>query len=83
MGTNSHLPPPPPLAEIAVREPIALFLDFDGTLVPIASGPDTIRVPPGLADTLDALSRRLSGRLALISGRSLEDLAGHIGTPAI
>lgn len=83
MGHQSELLPPPPLAEIVAKGPVALFLDFDGTLVPIASGPDEIVVPADIADTLEALSLRLSGRLALISGRSLEDLAWHIGTPPI
>lgn len=63
--------------------PAALFLDFDGTLVPIASGPDRIEVPPNLATMLEGLSHRLSGRLAVISGRSLEDLARHLGSPHI
>ncbi|MGB3377527.1 MAG: trehalose-phosphatase [Allopontixanthobacter sediminis] len=83
MGYTSHLLPPPSLAELTAARPVALFLDFDGTLIPIASGPDTIVVPPDLPDTLAALSKRLAGRLALISGRSLEDLAQYLGNPPI
>lgn len=52
----------------------ALFLDFDGTLVELASRPETVEVPPDLANTLAALSRQLNGALALVSGRPLRDL---------
>ena len=83
MGHQTDLLPPPSLAEIMASGPVAVFLDFDGTLVPIASGPDRIEVPSNLANTLEALSHHLSGRLALISGRSLEDLARHVGSPEI
>ena len=66
-------PPPPDLLESA-----ALFLDFDGTLVDLADSPDSIRVSPGLGPLLDRLRRRLEGRLAIVSGRSLADLERHM-----
>ncbi|AKM06854.1 trehalose-phosphatase [Pelagerythrobacter marensis] len=72
-----ELSPPPPLARLMEERVLALFLDFDGTLVDIAPAPDEIVVPARLAERLRTLSRRLDGRLALITGRSLEDLAGH------
>lgn len=68
---------PPPLAGL---ERPALFLDFDGTLVPIAATPEAIAVPVGLAQRLGELSRRLDGRLALVSGRAPLDLEHHLGT---
>jgi len=71
------LAPPPPLGDM--QDP-ALFLDFDGTLVDIAPRPDAIFVAPELPGLLEALSKRLDGRLALVSGRSLADLAFHLGT---
>jgi trehalose 6-phosphate phosphatase len=52
----------------------ALFLDFDGTLVEIASRPQDVLIPPRLGDTLAALHRQLGGALALVSGRRLLDL---------
>ena len=67
------LPPPPALIEDA-----ALFLDFDGTLVELAETPDAIAVPAGLAPMLERLRRRLDGRLAIVSGRSLADLERHL-----
>ncbi|WP_338445773.1 trehalose-phosphatase [Pelagerythrobacter marensis] len=72
-----ELPPPPPLVRLMEKRAHALFLDFDGTLVDIAPTPGGIAVPDRLADRLRALSQRLDGRLALVTGRSLEDLAGH------
>jgi trehalose 6-phosphate phosphatase len=49
----------------------ALFLDIDGTLLDLAETPDAIVVPAGLAADLDALSKKLGGALALVTGRSL------------
>lgn len=56
----------------------ALFLDFDGTLAPIQSDPDTVHLPSGGADTLRALNQRLDGALAIVSGRDVRDLAIRI-----
>jgi trehalose 6-phosphate phosphatase len=67
------LPPSPDLLDGA-----ALFLDFDGTLVELADTPDSISVPAGLAPMLERLRRRLDGRLAIVSGRSLADLERHL-----
>ena len=69
----SLLSPPPALTEDA-----ALFLDFDGTLVELAATPDAIAVPAGLVPMLERLRRRLDGRLAIVSGRSLADLERHL-----
>lgn len=81
-----HIPDlssPPPLSELAARHPVALFLDFDGTLVDIAETPDGIQVPGDLACRLEALAAHLGGRLALISGRARADIRGHLGDIAI
>lgn len=56
----------------------ALFLDFDGTLVEIASRPQDVLIPGRLGDTLAALHRQLGGALALVSGRRLLDLDGFL-----
>ena len=57
---------------------VALFLDFDGTLVELAETPDSIRVAPHLSPLLQRLQRRLDGRLAIISGRAIGDLERHL-----
>ena len=61
----------------------ALFLDFDGTLVEIAESPGGIRVPAALRTLLSRLAERLGGRVAIVSGRALADLAGHLQVPGI
>ncbi|WP_338245389.1 trehalose-phosphatase [Aurantiacibacter hainanensis] len=81
-----HLPPPPDLDSLLSAQgdtPLALFLDFDGTLVELASTPDGIDVPRHLADSLHDLSDRLDGRLALVSGRAIVDLERHLDPMSI
>lgn len=70
---------PPRLADLLDEGPAAIFLDFDGTLVEIAPGPDAIVPRAGLADALRGLSARLGGRLAVISGRAIADMERHVG----
>jgi trehalose 6-phosphate phosphatase len=52
----------------------AILLDIDGTLLDLAPTPREVWVPPGLAKTLSRLLARTSGALALVSGRSLNDI---------
>jgi trehalose 6-phosphate phosphatase len=52
----------------------ALLLDIDGTLLDLAPTPREVWVPPGLAKTLNRLLEKTSGALALVSGRSLNDI---------
>src|SRR3954462_7403640 len=52
----------------------AILLDIDGTLLDLMPTPREVWVPPGLAKTLNRLHRRTSGALALVSGRSLNDI---------
>jgi trehalose 6-phosphate phosphatase len=52
----------------------AILLDIDGTLLDLARTPREVWVPPGLAATLQALHVQTEGALALVSGRSLNDI---------
>ena len=52
----------------------AILLDIDGTLLDLAPTPREVWVPPGLARTLNRLLARTDGALALVSGRSLNDI---------
>lgn len=56
----------------------ALFLDFDGTLVPIAPRPDAVEVPPGLEPLLGQLHGLSQGAVALVSGRALAELRAFL-----
>ena len=57
---------------------IALFLDFDGTLVDLAPTPDSILVEDRIAPTLIRLSDALDGAIAIVTGRELADVDGHL-----
>jgi len=52
----------------------AILLDIDGTLLDLMPTPREVWVPPGLAKTLNRLMVRTNGALALVSGRSLNDI---------
>ena len=52
----------------------AVLLDIDGTLLDLMPTPREVWVPPGLAKTLNRLYQRTGGALALVSGRSLNDI---------
>jgi trehalose 6-phosphate phosphatase len=65
---------PPALSDLAAQSSLALFLDVDGTLLEIAPTPDAVVVPDSLKQMLNALSSRLDGALALVSGRSVRTL---------
>jgi trehalose 6-phosphate phosphatase len=54
--------------------PLALFLDVDGTLLDLAARPEEVVTPVGLVATLAEAERKLAGALALISGRSIDDI---------
>ena len=79
MAELAILAAPPALADLCAAGKIAIFLDFDGTLVEIADTPDGIDVPGRLAQELESLSEFLGGRLALVSGRALDNIELHIG----
>jgi trehalose 6-phosphate phosphatase len=57
---------------------IALFLDFDGTLVDLAPAPDAVIVPPDLPPLLDHLHDRMRGAVATISGRPIVEIDGFL-----
>ncbi len=52
----------------------ALLLDVDGTLLDMAPTPREVWVPPDLATSMNQLLQRTNGALALVSGRSVNDL---------
>jgi trehalose 6-phosphate phosphatase len=65
----------PAARELARRlDESAILLDIDGTLLDLAPTPREVWVPPGLSKTLGRLLMRTSGALALVSGRSLNDI---------
>ena len=65
---------PVPHALVPHLDETAILLDIDGTLLDLMPTPREVWVPPGLSDTLNRLTERTSGALALVSGRSLNDI---------
>jgi trehalose 6-phosphate phosphatase len=61
----------------------SLFLDFDGTLVDIADRPDGVIVEDRLRRALSALDQALPGRLAIVTGRPLDEVADLLGIDGI
>jgi trehalose 6-phosphate phosphatase len=70
----------PPLS---LLEDAALFLDFDGTLVELAETPDAIEVSGELQPLLERLTQRLGGRVAIVSGRPIEDLERYLALAGV
>jgi len=60
-----------------------LFLDYDGTLTPIVSRPELALCPPEIKRLLEELRDLPNVYLAIISGRSLNDLRAKVGVPRI
>jgi trehalose 6-phosphate phosphatase len=53
---------------------MAILLDIDGTLLELKPTPREVFVPEGLSATLNGLREKTSGAMALVSGRSLNDI---------
>lgn len=65
------------------KERILLFLDFDGTLAPIASTPGKAVLPSGTKKVLSALAKRLKGQVVIVTGRALRDIKKKVGVKNI
>ncbi len=70
------------MVQRVIRAPsVALFLDFDGTIVPLAPAPDAIRVPETLPHILKTLAARPGYTVGIISGRTVADLSHYVQVP--
>lgn len=58
---------------------ILLFLDYDGTLTPIAETPEKAVISREAKDLLNRLSKKSYCSVAIISGRSLSDIKTIVG----
>jgi trehalose-phosphatase len=70
-------------AQIKSNCRVAVFLDFDGTLVSIALRPDQVRLAPATRRVLRRLARHPRVTLVVISGRRRSELLRYIGIPGI
>lgn len=62
---------------------VYLFLDYDGTLVPIADTPAKAVIPKRTKEILRGLALGGGCKLAVISGRSLKDIKKMVGVRGI
>jgi len=62
---------------------LALLLDFDGTLSPIAPHPDLADLPNETRSVLQRLSNHSDVFIAIISGRSVENVQKKVGIDGI
>jgi trehalose 6-phosphate phosphatase len=60
-------------------EQTALFIDLDGTIVPIAPQPDEVIASPACRVVLRRALDQLSGRLAVLSGRTISSVDEVLG----
>jgi trehalose-phosphatase len=67
-------------ARLRGRRP-ALFLDYDGTLSPIAPRPELATLPAETREILDRLAREMP--VVIVSGRGREDVAALVGLPGL
>ncbi len=72
--TPTQLAPPP----VTLLRGASLFLDFDGTLVEIAAEPGAVQVTSELRALLTLLQERLDGRVAVLTGRSANDVEARL-----
>lgn len=62
---------------------VAMFLDFDGTLVRVASLPGKVRLDDRTRDALRKLASRRNVSLTVISGRQRGELQRYVGIPRV
>ncbi|MBL8022749.1 MAG: trehalose-phosphatase [Elusimicrobia bacterium] len=74
----------PVLTRCLAREKnVLLVLDFDGTLAPLVRVPDTAQMRPRMYKLLVKLKRHSPLHVAVISGRSLDDIRKRVGVPRL
>jgi len=59
---------------LELLEDASLFLDLDGTLLEIAESPRAVLVGQETCDLLHGARERLDGRVAIVTGRSVDDV---------
>ncbi|XP_055710055.1 uncharacterized protein LOC129805859 [Phlebotomus papatasi] len=68
---------------IGYNHKLALLLDYDGTLAPIAPHPDLAILPPETKNVLLRLSNHSDVHIAIVSGRNVENVRQMVGIDGI
>jgi trehalose-phosphatase len=71
------------IEKIAKAPFLYLVLDYDGTLTPIVSQPSQAKLSSGMRGTLKILSGISGARVAILSGRSLNDVEKLVGLDSL
>jgi trehalose 6-phosphate phosphatase len=58
--------------------PLAIFTDFDGTLVELAETPEAIEVPATLSEQLERTMREFDSAFAVLTGRDIADIDRYL-----
>jgi len=66
-------------ARVAAASSLVFYLDFDGTLAPIAVEPELARMAPQTRTVLEELSRQQGILVCVVSGRPLADIKSRVG----
>jgi trehalose-phosphatase len=69
------------LRTVPTGVPLAIFLDYDGTLVPIRRKPELARLGADRASQLEGLSERAC--VGIVSGRPLAEIRRLVGIPRL
>ena len=62
---------------------IGLFLDFDGTVSPIAETPLLAEIDPEIREIIGQLAAREDVRVSIVSGRSIDDVRARAGVAGV
>jgi len=68
---------------LAQRRTLALFLDYDGTLVPLAGRPEEARLTDAARQVLLQAARTPNVDTVIVSGRALDDLKRMVDVPGL
>jgi trehalose 6-phosphate phosphatase len=70
-------------SRVAAADRLLLFLDFDGTLTPIVNNPSRVRLDNRTREALDSLATEKNVDIAIMSGRSMDDLRARVGIDSL
>ena len=68
---------------LAQRRAVALFLDYDGTLTPLAARPEDARLSDAARETLEQAARTPNLDLVVVSGRALDEVRQMVGVSGL
>jgi trehalose-phosphatase len=71
------------ISKVVNKKTIALFLDYDGTIAPMAENPDKALPPGKTVKILNELRSMENIKIAIVSGRSLKNVKNILGVKGL